>query len=386
MNIRGLIFKEFGRIRSDKRTLILLFLIPLILIIVFGLTSGGGPTKYFNAAVLSKDEMHCWKGFRKEKDAHQYDDVFISVMRDNTSSFGLYESYIARNFSGYEYTFNRYIELLRQETIDVFIILPENFSESVIKKVEPVVIYYVDGSDLTAVAAIEVSLQEPIALFRIEVGMTENMTMMSPSLEFDVPFWETQVLNYAFSIMIPLIAIGTTMNLTSLSIVSEGPLPRMLLTPTAKTEIILSKLLANTLIMILQSAEIFVTIALFGLYSLGSLLELYLVLISIGFCGICIGLFISAISPSEQTANQLYIMFFITILIFSGAFVDESSLSPIMQVLINSLPLSHSMSLLVDITLKGLSISLEDFIPLNLISLVFLFLAYIVFKIKKVEV
>ncbi len=381
-----MIFKEFGRIRSDRRTLILLFLIPLILIIVFGLTSGGGPTKYFNAAVLSKDEMHCWKGFRKEKDAHQYDDVFISIMRDNTSSFGLYESYIAHNYSGYEYTFNRYIELLRQETIDVFIVLPENFSESVIKKVDPVIIYHVDGSDLNAVAAIEVSLQEPIALFRIEVGMTENMTVMAPSLEFDVPFWETQVLNYAVSIMLPLIVLGTTMNLTSLSIVSEGPLPRMLLTPTAKIEIILSKLLANTLIMILQSAEIFVTIALFGLYSLGSLLELYLVLVSIGFCGTCIGLFISAISPSEQTANQLYIMFFITILIFSGAFVDESSLSPVMLVLINSLPLGHAISLLTGITLKGLSISLEDFIPLNLISLVFLFLAYLVFKIKKVEV
>ncbi len=362
----------------------MIFIIPLILIIIFGLTSGGGPTKFFNAAIISKDEMHCWRGFRK--DSHAYENDFISIMRDNTTSFGLYESYIARNITGYEYTFNRYIELLRQETIDVFIILPTNFSESVIKGVDPVIIYYVDGSELNAVAAIEVSLQEPIALFRAKVGMTKNMVVMNPYLEYDVPFWEPQILNYAVSIMLPLIIIGTTMNLTSLSIVSEGPLPRMLLTPTAKNEIIISKLVANSLIMLLQSAEIFVTIALFGLYSLGSLFELYIVLVAIGFSGVCIGLFISAISPSEQTANQLYIMFFITMLLLSGTFVDTSSLSPALQILINSLPLGHAIPLLVEITLKGLSITLQHFISLNLISLVFLFLAYLIFKLKKVEV
>lgn len=384
MNIRGLIFKEFGRIRADKRSLILIFVIPLILIIIFGLTSGGGPTEYFNAAIISKDELPVWKGFKEN--SHEYDEVFIRIMRDNTSSFGLYESYIARNYSGYEYTFNRYIELLRQETIDVFIVLPENFSESVNKRIDPVLLYYVDGSDVSAVTAIEVSLQEPIALFRIEVGMMENLTIMTPYLEFDVPFWETQVLNYAVSLMLPLIILGTTMNLTSLSIVSEGPLPRMLLTPTAKTEIIMSKLAANAIIMVLQATEIFISIAFFGLYTLGSLFELYIVLVAIGFCGVCMGLFISAISPSEQTANQLYIMFFITILIFSGAFVDASSLAPAMQTLINSLPLGHAIPLLVDITLKGLTISLEHFLPLNLISAVFLFLAYVIFKFKKVEV
>ena len=40
MTISGLIQKEFNRIRSDKRTLILLFTIPMILIIIFGLTTG----------------------------------------------------------------------------------------------------------------------------------------------------------------------------------------------------------------------------------------------------------------------------------------------------------------------------------------------------------
>jgi len=46
MYLGGLIRKEFGRIRSDKRTLILLFVIPVILIFVFGLTTGGG---YYNS-------------------------------------------------------------------------------------------------------------------------------------------------------------------------------------------------------------------------------------------------------------------------------------------------------------------------------------------------
>ena len=59
MYLRGLISKEFGRIKSDKRTLALIFIIPVILIVIFGLTSRGGPTEYFVAAVITRDDEVC---------------------------------------------------------------------------------------------------------------------------------------------------------------------------------------------------------------------------------------------------------------------------------------------------------------------------------------
>jgi ABC-type polysaccharide/polyol phosphate export permease len=138
--------------------------------------------------------------------------------------------------------------------------------------------------------------------------------------------------------------------------------------------------------MLLQSTEIFVMTAFFGLYSLGSLFNFFLVLIMIGFCGICIGLFISAISPTEQGANQLYMMMFIVLVIFSGGLLPTESLGPGMKIFVDFLPLNHASVLITDITLRGLSFNANHVISLNLISLVFLVLAYISYKFKKLEV
>ncbi|MHA2289390.1 MAG: ABC transporter permease [Promethearchaeota archaeon] len=339
MTLSGLIQKEFSRIRSDKRTLILLFVIPMILIIIFGLTTGVGPTKFFTAAVISRDEMPTYGDF--PSNSSEYDEIFISIIQYNTTTWDLHRSFNSTNSGEYYQALNQCFSLLKNDVIDVFIVLPQNFSESIANSSNPVLIYFIDGSDRTAVGAIEVSLQEPIALFRVATGMLENFTIMVPHFEFGVPSWESQLLNYSLSLILPIIIVGTTMNLTSLSIVSEGPLPRMLITPTSKRDILLSKLIANTVIMIMQSTEIFVMTAFFGLYSLGSLFSFYLILLMVGLSGIAIGLFISAISPTEQGANQMYLMMFIVMIIFSGTLLPAESLGGA-RFLADFFPLSHA--------------------------------------------
>lgn len=382
MYLSGLVKKEFGRIKSDKRTLVLIFVIPIILIVIFGLTSGGGPTAYFTAAIITRDKEPC----DCYNSTDGYDDIFIEVVEDDCEAWGLFEDFESEDDDDYDKIFDKCIELLRDEIIDVFIILPDDFSETITNDTDTEIIYYVDGSDKQAKNAVEVALQEPIGKFRLEIGKTVNFTTMAPYLEYEVPFWESQVLNYAFAMIASMLILGLLMNLTSLSIVSEKPLPRMLLTPTAKDEIILSKLIANTIIMILQVTEIFVMSAIFGLYCLGSLFELYLVLLMTGFCGICMGLFISAISKTEQVANQLYMMFFITVIMFSGTFINIEALPLAMQIIINSLPLSHAIPLIVNITMKGLPIDYAHMASLALISTTFAIMAYIAFRFKKVEV
>jgi len=384
MNLGGLIRKEFGRIRSDKRTLILLFVIPIILIIIFGLTTGVGPTKFFTVATITIDDMPTFDDF--PANSSKYDDTFISIMQNQTTSWDLYRYYNATNSEEFTNAYQKCYNFLRNGDIDIIIILPENFSESVENKTNPVLIYHIDASDLEAITAIEVAIQEPIALFRTQTDMIANFTIMIPYLEFDVPFWESAILNYAIPLILPIIILGTTMNLTSLSIVSEGPLPRMLITPTAKREIILSKLLANSAIMLLQSTEIFIMTAFFGLYSLGSLFYFFSILIMIGFSGICIGLFISALSPTEQSANQMYLIMFIIIILFSGSILPINFKGQVFQIFTKFLPLSNAVPLISDVTLKGLPPNLGNLFWLNLSSLFYLLLAYFTYMFKKLEV
>ncbi len=389
MYVGGLIKKEFGRIKSDKRTLVLLFVIPLVLIIIFGLTTGGGPTKFFTASIITMDDMPCKRSYDNETffytNTSKYDDSFISIVQNNCSAFGYYSHYNSTSYAEFEEYKAICIELLRTEAIDAFLVLTENFSECVNRSINVVFIYYIDGSDLEAVSAIGVAIQEPIALFRIENGMMANFTTMMPYLEYGVPSWESQMLNFALGMMLPLIIIGTTMNMTSLSIVSEGPLPRMMLTPTAKTEIVVSKLVANSVVMLLQSTEIFVMTSFFGLYCLGALFDFYMILVMTGLCGVCIGLFISALATTEQVANQMYLMFFIVLLVFSGLFIDPD-LSPILGIITALFPLGYASPMMTSVTLKGLPLDIVSTISLNLISVVFVLMAYIVYRFKKVEV
>jgi ABC-2 type transport system permease protein len=384
VKIKGLIRKEFGRIKADKRSLILLFTIPLILIVIFGLTTGGTPTKFFNVAMITRDDRPCYGNF--PSNSSQYDQDFIDVVENKSSSFGMEEYYNATTDEDYEFSLNKYREWIKEELIDAILVLPPNFSETVENSTNTHIIYFVDGSDSGAINAIEVSLQEPISIFRIQTGITENFTMFTPYLEYEVPFWESQVLNYALSLILPLIIIGTTMNLSCLSIVSEGPLPRMLITPTTKREIIISKFIANFVIMVFQAIEIFAVTALFGLYVLGSLFDFFITLILIGLSGISIGLMISSISKTEQQANQLYLMFFIMIMMFSGEFINVDGLPAVMQIFINILPLGHGVPLVVDVNLKGLPLDLGRVLGLLAISGGALILTYIFYSIKSIEV
>ena len=382
MYVSSLIRKEFQRIKSDKRTLVLIFAIPIFLIIIFGLTSGGGPTKFFTAAVITRDNMP----WAHSNTTLNYDEVFIDIVDDDCSQWDLYKSYEANNEREYEDAYDKCIEYIKQEVIDLFFVLREDFSETVENETNTVLVYYIDGSDMEATSAVKVAVKEPIGLFKIEVEKTTNFVTQVPYLEYEVPFWETQVLNYALAVILSMLIVGLLMNLTALTIVSEGPLPRMMLTPTAKNEILLSKLIANAIIMVLQVTLIFAMSAIFGMYSLGSLFDLYVILLATGFCGICMGLFISAISKTEQVANQLYIMFFIAIMMFSGSFIKIEKLPLAMQVIVNSLPLSHAVPLIINVTKKGLPIDFYHILSLNLISIVFLIMAYIAFRFRKVEV
>ncbi len=388
-DLGGLIRKEFGRIRSDKRSLVLLFAIPLILIVVFGLTSGGGPTKYFTVSIVNRDGMPVYNElYPSDSNSTEHGDYFVNLFIENSTTFTVHQNYTSLSESDYTNHSNLCFGQIKNELIDAYIVIPENFSETIDHDNKSSILYVVDGSDLQSVDAIEVALQEPIALFRISNEIYENFTMMLPNLEYDVPFWEKQVLNYALPMILCMIIMGLDMNLTSLSIVSEGPLPRMLLTPTGKLQIVLSKLISYTVIMVLQVTEIFIVSAAFGMFSLGSLFQLFFVLCIIGFVGICMGLFISAVARTEQIANQIYMMFFIVIVIFSGSFIPADLLPAFFKPIINVLPLSHAIPIVVDLTLKGLPImnNFNHLLVLIIQSLVFLILGYIIYQLKKIEV
>jgi len=382
-NIGSLINKEFGRLKTDKRTLFLIFVIPIILIVIFGLTSGGGPQLSFTVAVITQDEM-TQTDFQNQ--TAKYDDRFISVVEGNCTSFTLYRYFNATTETEYDSSLQQAKSLIRNEIIDAVIILPANFSECVQNFTDPTISYIGDGTDVNVIDGFETALTEPITWFKVYTGTFTNFTVAYPNLEYDVPFWKSQVLNYALAIIIPLVILGTTMNLTSLCIVTETPLPRLVLTPSGKKDFILSKFIAYSIVMLIQVTEIFTLVNFFGLYCRGPLISLYIALIIVGLCGITMGMAVSAVANTSQQANQMFIMLFIMLTLFSNAFLPVTLLPQWMQNLANIFPLTHAIPLLRDITMRGITIPDKYLGVLLGLSAIYLIVAYLAFARKKIEV
>ncbi len=382
MPLSSLLVKEFTQLKADKRSLFMLFFIPLILIIIFGLATGGGPGAFFNVHVISRDQEI--DPIFAQNNA-TYEMSFMEAVNGSTS-FGMKFNTTCNTTDCFNSQYEVSKAALRRGDIDAIIVLPANFSECVASKLNVTILCHIDGTDTTALTAFKIAMEEPLSIFRISNFLMEDLVIMMPAQEYSVPSWLKLMLNYAIPMLLPIIILGTTMNLSALSIVSEAPLPRLFMTPTGRREILMAKLITYSAVMILQSLEVFVGVVLFGLYCAGSLFDFFLSLMLVGFVGVCMGLFISAIASTEQTANQIYIMLFIMITMFSGAFIPAEQLPAFMQPIISIFPLSHATPLIEGIMFRGLPFNLLDGGYLLILSLIFVILAYIAFKIKTPEV
>ncbi|MHA1784587.1 MAG: ABC transporter permease [Candidatus Helarchaeota archaeon] len=379
IQIKSLIQKELGRVKSDKRALIMLILLPLITIIIFGISSGGGPSIYYNVAIINYDGADLGMGNNS-----QYADTLISSFQ-NASFFIVVTNYTAQSPSEFNTIYEQAHSLLSQKTISVIIVIPSNFSENFEDQNTTTLECIVDGSNPETAKNLETGLMEPLSYFRLATNRFQGSVLVIPYLEYDVPIWLNQIFNYSASIIIPILILGMTMNVTALCIVTEKALPRMLLTPAGKRDIIISKLITYTLLMAIQVIVIFLVSFMFGLYCTGELISLFLAMLLIGFCGVSLGLAVSAISQTEYQANQLYIFLFIAIVMFSGVFAPMPE-DPIMYGIVNAFPLAHATPLITDITLRGLGMDAFHSLSLLAICMVSLAIAFIAYRAKKVEI
>ncbi|TFF89345.1 MAG: ABC transporter permease [Promethearchaeota archaeon] len=386
MSLWNLIKKEFDRIKTDRKSLIMLFVLPLITIIIFGLSSGGGYVSYFDAAIVSYDSQ-TWNGTTYS----EYDEILVASYY-NSSFVTVEESdvfYLNTSFNEsklYEKVPPSVSQLLYDGEIKTIIIIPPNFSE-LVNISEKIVIFCVyDASEMGSAGSIDTSMQEPLIYFRAAIKNFHGVVLTLPYPEFDVPIWYNQILNYSAAIMIVIIVLGTSINLTSLSVVSEGPLPRMMLTPAGKTNTILAKFISYSVVMTLQALLIFLGSMAFGLYVAGNLINILIIIILTGLSGVSIGLLISTISTSEQQANQLYIATFIFLILFSGAFIPPDSMPGGAKGLSNFLPIIHAVEMFLDVSLQGYGLDPSRIISMSIFILLLLILSIIIFRFRKMEV
>lgn len=369
-----LVKKEFGRIKSDRKGLIMLFLFPLITVIIFGFSSGGGYEIAYTVGIINQD-------------SGTHGNNMVQAFSLSNMTMTVVKNYTVTSTPEFETAFSEAYQYLRDDVIEMIFIIPENFSTMVEADLNPVVIVYVDGSGLTSQNDLYLALTEPFLQFKILEGDLSGIVLMMPYFEYNVPTGLNQILNYMAGIMIPLILLATSMNVTSLSVVTELPLPRLLLTRASKRDMIFSKFIGYTLITTVQVLTVFFVAIAFGLYIAGSPLDLLIVFLLSGLCGVSLGILISSFCTTEAQANQLFIAVFIFLTLFSGSFIPISDMPPVFGLIANALPFAHILPMFENVSLRGFGIEfVQHVIPLLVFCATLICIALIIIRFRRMEV
>ncbi len=357
--------KEFIHIRRDRRSLILSFMIPIILLVLFGyalsLDVRDIPTTILN-----------------------YDDSKYS--REFISSFSQ---------SGY-FTINDYVydyDELEENIISgkslVAIVIPPDFSKNLIAGENVQVQTIIDGSSSNKASIANGYIEGITQSFSSNIIADKNIIGEAGTpLDTDIRIWfnpELESKNFIIPGIIALIMMMISSLLTSQVISKEwenGTMEQLIVSPIKTQELILGKIIPYFIIGILDLAIIVISgRLLFGIPMEGSIILLF-ALSSLFLIGaLSLGITISIIAKSQVLSYQMAMLVsFLPSYILSGLVFPISSMPKIIQYISYLVPAKYFITILRGIFLKG-----SGFIILSMEVLYLAVFAIIVFIVANLR-
>ncbi|XP_059468447.1 ABC transporter G family member 23-like [Neocloeon triangulifer] len=175
---------------------------------------------------------------------------------------------------------------------------------------------------------------------------------------------------------------------TMISEVHEGIWDRALVTGITASEILLSHVLTQMLVLFAQTIEcLLLSFLLFGMTSNGSIILVTLLTVLEGFCGMCFGFLISIVCENISAANYLSIGSFYPMILLCGIVWPLEGMPSGLRAFSLQLPLTRSTDSLRNIMTKGWGITepgvYEGFLATFIWILVLLALCVVGLRIKK---
>ena len=367
MNINlllALINKEFIHIRRDVRSLFILFLMPLLMIFIFGYA-------------IDMDLKHIRLGV--------YDLSRTPKSRDLIRKLESSDYFKTTLFNGkYFDTAN----IFKERKVRAVLIIPADF----IKEEEDSqgkIALIIDGSDANTASIIQNYAESFLITYSSNVspGGTQNLPIKIQPRIFYNPEMKSAVFTVPGIIAILMIMIGAL--LTSVTIVREketGTLEQMLVSPIRGHEIILGKAIPYFFLAFMIA--LFIT--LFGYFWFevpfqGSPLLLALLCSIYLFTSLSLGLFISTLASTQQVAMMIaLIATLLPSVMLSGFIFPIASMPPVLRFISQLVPATHFLVIIRGIMLKGNGINqlMPSVLSMTAITLFFMVLAVKRFKLK----
>lgn len=329
----ALIKKEALAIKNDKKSLFVVIVPPMIQVLIFSFAATL-EIKHINLAVFDQDGSHASRTLIENVKGSPYVDKL----------------YLVKSYKEAEPLINR------QEVLATLVI-PNDFSRSLQNHQATDIQLLLDGRRSNTAQIAEGYINGIITNFytqRIQ-PQTLPLTIKSRFLfnpNLDNFWWIVPNLFGSITMVVALI-------LTSLSIARErelGTFDQILVSPLRSYEILLGKLIPALIISTLESTIILCSaLCFFGVPLMGSALILYTGVLIFLFSISGVGLFISAISNTQQQAILGSFVFLLPSILLSGFATPIENMPSWLQPFTALIPLKYYLILIKDVFLKDIS-------------------------------
>lgn len=336
--------KEFIHIQRDKPSLVISFMMPIMMLMIFGFA--------VNTDVNNVDLA-------------VYDASRTPLSRELIGSFS--NSYYFTRYATVDSVVD-VEKLISRGEIKVGLIIPKDYAKNLKRKEPAQVQILVDGSDPSiarTAASYSVSitsnhstnyqikeinrLGQDVSIGSVSVA---PMFLYNPTLEsakFNIPG------------VVGLILQNITIILTALAMVRErelGTLEQLIMTPVTSFELIVGKLIPYIVIGIYDFIVV-ITLSywVFGVSVAGSMIELMVLGFIFLVGALSMGMLISTFAKNQAQAIQGTMAFLLPSVLLSGFMFPRESMPQVIQFFSNLLPITHFLIVLRGIIVKGVGIS-----------------------------
>ncbi|NLH48433.1 MAG: ABC transporter permease [Myxococcales bacterium] len=334
--------KETLHILRDWRTLAMAFVLPLILILLFGYAITFD-IKHLRLAVADEDQTKASRAFVEKFTASDY---FVVTARPAHAA--------------------QLPELLRDGTAQVALAIPQDFAKHLEQLRGETVQILVDGAENNTASIAGGYLQTIVGAYNLErvrdlLASKGLGTAGIPPINPEVRIWFNPLVDSATTIvpgLIAVIIILMSAMLTSLTIVRErenGSLEGLIATPVRKHEILVGKIIPYFVIALLDTALIaLVGVFVFAVPFNGSV-PLFLAIAAVfTFAGLSIGLMASVASSNMMLANQIVLLTtMLPSLLISGFMFPISSMPDWVQAITYLVPARYFIAIARGIMLRA---------------------------------
>lgn len=353
---KGFITKEFKQIYRDKRTLLVLFGMPVIMMILFGFAIRN---EIQNAEIaildLSKDSM------TKQ---------LIQKMESNPSF----------DITNYLQSYNEVEPLFQQGNVKAVLVFQKDFKEKMVRSSSAEIQMITDATDPNLARLLQAYTSSVIQDFSHGLNPLVSIEQAGLSPEFRMMYNpELKSVNLFVPGLIAVILMLISALMTSISITREkemGNMEILLVSPLKPYQIIIGKVLPYLVLSLVNVCTILILATfIFDVPFEGSYVLFFAESILFILTALSLGVFISAVANNQQTAMMVSLAgLLLPTVLLSGFIFPISSMPFLLQLLSNIIPAKWFLIIVRSIMLKGGGLSVLWFQTVILVGITILFM------------